>query len=83
MNLGLSENFGFVDYEHLVFPALMKVDWVRVYQDPNNINLGCDPPDFPTKAYIEECVVHRMYRVRLCLLMSACTDTSRHILTRT
>ncbi|KAI0735053.1 glycoside hydrolase family 16 protein [Earliella scabrosa] len=54
MNLGLSENFGFVDYEHLVFPALMKVDWVRVYQDPNNINLGCDPPDFPTKAYIEE-----------------------------
>ena len=57
MNLGLSENFGFVDYENLVFPAHMKVDWVRVYQDPNNINIGCDPPDFPTKAYIEEYVL--------------------------
>ncbi|RPD55804.1 glycoside hydrolase family 16 protein [Lentinus tigrinus ALCF2SS1-7] len=53
MNLGISENFGFVDYKNLVFPSTLRVDWIRVYQDPNNINIGCDPDGFPTKSYIE------------------------------
>jgi len=53
-NLGMSQNFGFVDLEHLTFPAIMYVDYVRVYQDPDNINIGCDPKDFPTAAYINE-----------------------------
>ncbi|KAK0211292.1 glycoside hydrolase family 16 protein [Desarmillaria ectypa] len=48
-NLGMSTNFGVVDLEHLQFPAMMLVDYIR---DPNNINIGCDPPDFPTQAYI-------------------------------
>ena len=54
MNLGMSTNFGTVDLEHLTFPTTMKVDYIRVYQDPDNINIGCDPPDFPTAAYINE-----------------------------
>ncbi|KAJ7271298.1 glycoside hydrolase family 16 protein [Mycena haematopus] len=54
MNLGLSENFGFIDFAHLTFPAVMRVDWVRVYQDPENINVGCDPKDYPTAGYINE-----------------------------
>jgi len=53
-NLGMSENFGTVDLEHLTFPTTMSIDYVRVYQDKNNINIGCDPPDFPTAAYIEQ-----------------------------
>ena len=53
MNLGISEAFGFVDYDNLIFPSTMRVDWIRVYQDPANINIGCDPEEFPTKAYIE------------------------------
>ena len=53
MNLGISDKFGFVDYDHLTFPSTMRVDWIRVYQDPQNKNIGCDPPDFPTAAYIE------------------------------
>ncbi|CAL1705207.1 unnamed protein product [Somion occarium] len=53
-NLGMSTNFGFVDIEHLDFPVTMKVDWIRVYQDPDAINIGCDPEDFPTAAYIKE-----------------------------
>lgn len=53
-NLGISRNFGFVDFEHLTFPATMKVDYIRVYQDPDAINIGCDPDDFPTAAYINE-----------------------------
>ncbi|KAJ6459006.1 beta-glucan synthesis-associated [Mycena sanguinolenta] len=52
-NLGMSTAFGLVDIEHLTFPAIMRVDWVRVYQHPDNINIGCDPVDFPTAAYIE------------------------------
>ncbi|KAK7045601.1 hypothetical protein VNI00_007434 [Paramarasmius palmivorus] len=54
MNLGMSRNFGPVDFEHLTFPAYMTVDYVRVYQQEGSINIGCDPKDFPTKAYIEQ-----------------------------
>ncbi|KAJ9480068.1 Beta-glucan synthesis-associated protein KRE6 [Pseudozyma hubeiensis] len=52
-NLGISENFGFPDWARLRWPAVMLVDWVRVYQDPDAENVGCDPPDYPTAAYIE------------------------------
>ncbi|KAK0454778.1 glycoside hydrolase family 16 protein [Armillaria borealis] len=52
-NLGISYNFGVVDVDHLTFPAVMSVDYIRVYQDPDNINIGCNPADFPTAAYIE------------------------------
>ncbi|KAF9056531.1 glycoside hydrolase family 16 protein [Panaeolus papilionaceus] len=54
MNLGMSLNFGHVDLEHLVFPTTMRVDWIRVYQPKGNINVGCDPVDFPTAAYINQ-----------------------------
>ncbi|KAI0789619.1 beta-glucan synthesis-associated [Abortiporus biennis] len=53
-NLGMSHNFGYVDVEHLTFPAHLKIDYIRVYQDPNALNYGCDPEDFPTAAYIAE-----------------------------
>ncbi|TRM69919.1 glycoside hydrolase family 16 protein [Schizophyllum amplum] len=47
------ENFGFVDVENLIFPTKMRIDWIRVYQPPDSIRIGCDPDDFPTAAYIE------------------------------
>ncbi|KAF9268840.1 beta-glucan synthesis-associated protein [Marasmius fiardii PR-910] len=53
MNLGMSRNFGPVDFDHLMFPTSMIVDYVRVYQEEGSINIGCDPPEFPTRAYIE------------------------------
>jgi hypothetical protein len=34
------------------FPAVMLIDYVRVYQRSGNINVGCDPADYPTAAYI-------------------------------
>jgi beta-glucanase (GH16 family) len=52
-NLGMSTNFGAVDLTHLTFPTTLKFDYVRVYQYPDSINIGCDPPDFPTAAYID------------------------------
>ncbi|PAV22081.1 beta-glucan synthesis-associated [Pyrrhoderma noxium] len=54
VNLGMSTNFGDVDLDHLTFPTTMSVDYVRVYQDPNNKNVGCDPQDFPTQSYINQ-----------------------------
>jgi len=53
-NLGMSENFAVVDLAHLTFPATMRIDYIRVYQPKNAINIGCDPVDFPTAAYINQ-----------------------------
>lgn len=52
-NLGISKNFGFIDLENLQFPATMSIDYIRVYQPANAINVGCDPANFPTAKYIE------------------------------
>lgn len=52
-NLGFSENFGSLDHEKLVFPATMAIDYIRVYQPKNAVNIGCDPINFPTAKYIE------------------------------
>ena len=56
INLEISPNFGTIDFEHLTFPAVMSVDYVRVYQNPDNVNTGCDPDDFSTQACINGCV---------------------------
>ena len=61
MNLGISESFGAVQYDQLTFPSTMRVDYVRVYQDPHAVNVGCDPSDFPTAAYIEQYVSSRLF----------------------
>jgi len=54
INLGISGSFGYVDTDHLKFPTTMAVDWIRVYQHPDNINYGCDPKNFPTQSYINQ-----------------------------
>ncbi|GLB35997.1 putative glycoside hydrolase family 16 protein [Lyophyllum shimeji] len=54
VNLGMSMNFGNVDLEHLRFPVMMRVDWIRVYQRKDSINVGCDPKEFPTQEYINK-----------------------------
>ncbi|KAL7417565.1 beta-glucan synthesis-associated [Mrakia frigida] len=55
INLGLSENFGAIDYEGLenLWPVHLYVEHIRVYQSPNAKNVGCDPDSFPTEKYIE------------------------------
>ncbi|PWN50880.1 concanavalin A-like lectin/glucanase, partial [Violaceomyces palustris] len=54
LNLGISSSFTYVNWRRLQFPATMLVDYVRVWQDENNVNIGCDPPGFPTAKYIEK-----------------------------
>lgn len=56
MNLGMSTNFGPVDLINLPFPAHMRVDYIRVYQPEDEINIGCNPKDFPTEDYINQWV---------------------------
>lgn len=53
-NLGMSPNFGPIDFSHLIFPTWMLIDWIRVYQPKNQRNVGCDPEDFPTASYINQ-----------------------------
>lgn len=52
INLGMSKNFGTVDFAHLTFPNHLRVDYVRVYQPMHSVNIGCSPPDYPTEKYI-------------------------------
>ncbi|KAI3433376.1 hypothetical protein D9Q98_003193 [Chlorella vulgaris] len=52
LNLAMSPDFGEIEYERLTFPSQMKVDWIRVYQPVDQINVGCSPPEFPTAQYV-------------------------------
>ncbi|KAL6452851.1 LOW QUALITY PROTEIN: KRE6 Beta-glucan synthesis-associated protein KRE6 [Candida maltosa Xu316] len=54
MNLGVSNNWAYIDWPSLTFPTTFRIDYVRVYQPPDQINLGCDPDDFPTADYIKQ-----------------------------
>jgi beta-glucanase (GH16 family) len=54
VNLGMSRNFGDVDLDHIVFPVHMFVDYIRVYQPKDAVNIGCDPKNYPTAKYIEK-----------------------------
>lgn len=53
LNLALSAGFGDIDWDNIEFPGIMLVDYVRIWQVKGKENVGCDPPDFPTKDYIE------------------------------
>lgn len=51
INVAMADTFVKVDPK-LPLPARMEVDYVRVYQPRDAINVGCSPPDFPTRDYI-------------------------------
>jgi hypothetical protein len=44
---------GHIDFDQLTLPAYMKIDWIRVYQYEDDMNFGCDPPNYPTSNYID------------------------------
>ncbi|KAL4949514.1 beta-glucan synthesis-associated protein-domain-containing protein [Aspergillus filifer] len=54
MNLGMAWSFAPIDdaiVEHL--PAYMRFDYIRIYQDPNEVSVTCDPPGYETTEYIK------------------------------
>ncbi|AAS53916.1 AFR545Wp [Eremothecium gossypii ATCC 10895] len=54
LNLGISNNWAYIDWANLYFPVTMSIDYVRLYQPSNAINVNCDPPDYPTYDYIQK-----------------------------
>lgn len=57
-NLGMSNSFAAINLEELakMFPATMRIDYIRIYQDPEDGNqqLTCDPQGYPTTRYIKQ-----------------------------
>lgn len=53
MNLGVSNNWAYIDWASLVFPAEMSIDYVRIYQPPGKEFMTCDPDHAPTNDYIQ------------------------------
>jgi beta-glucanase (GH16 family) len=53
LNLGISANWQTIDTSTMVFPSIMLVDYVRVYQRRGHTNVGCNPRDYPTTDYIQ------------------------------
>lgn len=55
INLALSDGFQKVMWNEVTFPAVMKLDYVRVYQrDGQEDRISCDPEDHPTAKYIAD-----------------------------
>ncbi len=54
MNFGMSQGFSAVDLPALakLIPATMRIDWIRIYQDPAHVSVTCDPPGYETTEYI-------------------------------
>ncbi|KAH9969089.1 beta-glucan synthesis-associated protein [Russula dissimulans] len=53
-NLGISPSFGKIDFDHLTFPTTMRIDYIRIYQPSDQVNIGCDPNGYPTADYIAQ-----------------------------
>ncbi|KAK9477947.1 beta-glucan synthesis-associated protein-domain-containing protein [Lipomyces japonicus] len=52
LNMGLSNSWTYIDWPALVFPRIMYIDYVRIYQVEGDELITCDPPGFPTTEYI-------------------------------
>lgn len=52
MNLGFSNNWVDIDWSALVFPTVMRIDYVRWYQKDGQQMVTCDPPGYETTEYI-------------------------------
>lgn len=70
-NLGLSPGFGEIDFDSLQWPAHMYVDWIRVYQHPDRMIIGCDPPGYPTSNYINAYAIPARFVISADLVLLA------------
>ena len=56
MNFGMAYSFAPIDNNiNDYLPAVMRFDYVRIYQDPDeDQTISCDPPGYETTEYIEK-----------------------------
>ncbi|KAK5121647.1 hypothetical protein LTR85_004819 [Meristemomyces frigidus] len=52
LNLGFSHSWVDIDFANLVFPTVMRIDYVRWYQKEDEQMVTCDPPGYETTEYI-------------------------------
>lgn len=57
MNLGISNNWAYIDWQSIYFPVTMSIDYVRLYQPSDAVSLTCDPENYPTYDYIQDHLV--------------------------
>lgn len=75
MNFGMSNGFAPVNLPGLdkLLPAVMRFDYVRIYQNPNSQSVTCDPPGYETTSYIRNHMsVYTNPNVTLWYVLSAC-----------
>lgn len=55
MNFGMSNSFSSINMTAIgkLLPATMRVDYIRIYQDPDENLMTCDPPGYETTEYIK------------------------------
>ncbi|KAK2756771.1 hypothetical protein FQN54_005217 [Arachnomyces sp. PD_36] len=56
MNFGMSKGFSEVNLTGILplLPAVMRFDYIRIYQDPDEKSVTCDPEGWETTEYIRE-----------------------------
>ncbi|KAF1838886.1 SKN1-domain-containing protein [Decorospora gaudefroyi] len=54
LNLGLSDNWTWISWKDLIFPTIMRFDYIRWYQKKGEEMVTCDPPGFETTEYIKK-----------------------------
>ncbi|KAL5371868.1 hypothetical protein DPSP01_013933 [Paraphaeosphaeria sporulosa] len=54
LNLGMSNSWTWINWAELLFPTVLRVDYVRWYQKKGEKMVTCDPPGFETTNYIKE-----------------------------
>ena len=54
VNLGLSTSWSNLDWANMVFPTVMRVDYIRWYQPKGQEMVTCDPPGWETTEYIQQ-----------------------------
>jgi hypothetical protein len=55
MNMGMADNFAPQNKSIREYmPAFLRFDYVRIYQDPDDESVTCDPPGWETTQYIKD-----------------------------
>lgn len=56
VNFGMSNGFSALNLTGIapLLPATMRIDNIRIYQDPDHKSVTCDPPGYETTAYIKK-----------------------------
>lgn len=89
LNLGISENWVAINRSAVSFPAIMRIDYVRIYQREGEESVTCDPPGWETTEYIKNHAeaytnpnhtvsTGHMAGILSKILITACTDLGRY-----